>query len=104
MTDPLYRSKRWKRLREAALRRDLYQCQWSRRFGLLKDAQVVHHILPREQWPEYQWDLDNLVCVTLAVHKGQLHQRDGSLAPAGVEMARAYCLKRWGQDHPPKRS
>ena len=55
-TDPFYRTKRWERLRAAVLRRDGYMCQASRRYGKRVEATTVHHIFPRDEFPEYQWE------------------------------------------------
>ena len=55
--DPFYQSARWKRLREAILRRDGYRCQIAKRTKLIPvEATIVHHIFPREIFPEYQWE------------------------------------------------
>ena len=53
-----YKSKRWIHKREAILRRDKYQCQLSKRYGKIRQAEVVHHIFPvlcerRDRLQEY---------------------------------------------------
>lgn len=46
-------------------------------------ANTVHHILPREQYPEYQWEPWNLVALSAKTHD-QMHDRvTGSLTDAG---------------------
>ena len=95
MADDFYKSARWQRLRAAALRRDNYQCQLEARRGRLVEAEVVHHIFPREQFPEYQWELWNLISITAENHR-QLHEKYGNkLTPVG-ERLRAEVAAREG--------
>jgi 5-methylcytosine-specific restriction endonuclease McrA len=69
-----YKSKRWKRLRNAVLARDGYRCQQSARFGKNVPANTVHHIFPREDYPEYQWQPWNLVSLSSSAHD-RMHDR-----------------------------
>lgn len=69
-----YRTTKWKRLRESILRRDGYMCQLSKRYGKRKQAEVVHHIFPREEYPQYQWESWNLISLTREQHN-RLHDR-----------------------------
>lgn len=94
-TDPFYNTTRWKRLRQAILRRDKYQCQISKREKFLPDqAMVVHHILPREIFPEYQWEPWNLISLSMANHN-RMHDRDtDQLSPAGMHLAMKTARKR----------
>lgn len=69
-----YRTTKWKRLRESVLRRDGYMCQLSKRYGKRKQAEVVHHIFPREEYPQYQWESWNLISLTREQHN-RLHDR-----------------------------
>ena len=86
--DPFYKSRRWRRLRAAVLRRDGYRCQWSRRFGKRAQADTVHHAFPREQWPEYQWEPWNLVSLSAHAHN-QMHDRvTGALTEKGWQLLR----------------
>lgn len=70
-----YNSTRWLRLRERVLKRDGYLCQISKRYGKRVQATVVHHIFPRENYPEYQWEPWNLISVSMAAHNA-LHDRE----------------------------
>ena len=84
--DPFYKSGRWVRLRAAVLRRDGYMCQVSRRYGKRTEATTVHHVFPRDEFPEYQWEPWNLISVAGDVHD-QLHDRGtGGLTEKGVEL------------------
>ena len=81
--DPFYKSPRWKRLRAAILRRDGYLCQESKRFGKMLAATTVHHIYPREKYPEYQWEPWNLISLSARAHD-ELHDRNtGELTAKG---------------------
>ena len=87
-SDPFYRGKRWERVRAAALARDGYMCQESRRYGVMAQADTVHHVFPRELYPEYQYALWNLVSLTGAVHD-EMHDRvTGDLTAKGRELLR----------------
>ena len=75
-TDPFYQSTRWKHLREAILRRDGYRCQIAKRTKLIPvEATIVHHIFPREIFPEYQWEPWNLISLSMAEHN-RMHDRN----------------------------
>ena len=86
--DSFYKSARWQRLRAAVLRRDGYMCQESRRYGKRVEATTVHHVFPREDFPEYQWEQWNLISLAGDVHD-QMHDRQsGALTAKGVELLR----------------
>ena len=83
--DPYYKTARWQRLRERVLRRDGYLCQVSKRYGKRVEATTVHHVFPREEFPEYEWAPWNLVSLAGNVHD-ELHDRTtGALTEKGVE-------------------
>ena len=84
--DPFYKSARWLRLREAVLRRDGYMCQISKRYGKRVQATTVHHIFPRDEYPEYQWEPWNLISLSGARHD-ELHDRTtGALTEKGQNL------------------
>ena len=88
-----YQSDRWKKKRSRILRRDKYQCQLSRRYGKMQEAQVVHHIFPASEYPEYQWCDWNLISVTQEVHN-RLHDRNtNKLSAMGRELLERTALK-----------
>ena len=88
-----YKSSKWIALRNSILRRDGYMCQLSKRFGKLKQAEIVHHIFPREDFPEYQYAPWNLISITRSVHKDLHDQNTGELTQAGLELLRRTALK-----------
>lgn len=86
MGEPFYKSKRWKRLRKAVLARDGYQCQESKRYGKALPATTVHHIFPREDYPQYQWEPWNLISLSADAHD-QMHNRTTrELTQQGLEL------------------
>lgn len=83
-----YESKRWKRAASAAMRRDGYKCQLSKRYGKNVPADVVHHIYPVDEYPEYAYALWNLVALSRAAHN-RLHDRNtDKLTPEGISLQR----------------
>lgn len=92
--DPFYKLRRWERLRSVILRRDGYTCQISKRYGKQIPADTVHHIFPREEFPEYQWKTWNLVSLAGSVHN-RLHDRvTNALTDEGVELLRRTARRR----------
>ena len=63
-----YNSVKWKRLAHAIMRRDNYMCQLSKRYGKRVPAEVVHHIYPADEYPEYAYCLWNLISLSRAAH------------------------------------
>ncbi|MBR0302682.1 MAG: hypothetical protein IJQ80_02420 [Clostridia bacterium] len=81
--DPFYKSKKWLELRAKALRRDGYTDQLLIREGKRRNATTVHHALPRERYPEYQYCLWNLVSMTDETHEAMHDRRFGTLTKEG---------------------
>lgn len=63
-----YESPRWKRKRASILCRDGYQCQECRRYGRMREADVVHHIKHADEFPELAYTDSNLVSLCTACH------------------------------------
>ena len=81
-----YKSKRWIHKRDKILRRDKYQCQLSKRYGKIRQAEVVHHIFPASDYPEYEWCDWNLISITNEMHN-KLHDRNNdSLTEMGKNL------------------
>ena len=86
IVDSYYKTARWKNLRSRILRRDKYMCQLSLRYGKMVQADTVHHIFPRQLFPEYQWEDWNLISVSTATHE-RLHYRSGDgLTAEGLQL------------------
>ena len=79
-----YGSKRWKEKRKHILLRDKWKDQVALRDGMTIEANVVHHILPREEYPQYAWCDWNLISVSQETHKKRLHEKyTGKLTKLG---------------------
>ena len=91
--DPYYRTARWQRLRAAVLRRDGYMCQVSKRYGKRVQADTVHHVFPRDEFPEYQWELWNLISLAGDVHDTMHDRMSGALTDKGAELLRRVARK-----------
>lgn len=93
MSHPFYDSPRWIRKRKYVLSRDKYQCQVSKRYGRMVQADTVHHIFPRDQFPEYQWCEWNLISLSHDMHN-QMHDRTTrELTAKGMELLRRTARK-----------
>ena len=78
-----YETRRWKKLRQAVLRRDGYLCRISSRYGKRIEATTVHHIFPRDEYPELQWEPWNLISVSTAAHNAMHDRNTGELTNEG---------------------
>lgn len=91
--DSWYQSPRWRRLRERVLRRDEYLDREARRYGVVREAEVVHHIFPRDEYPEYQWEAWNLISLSRQTHN-EMHDRDSDeLSEKGKDLLRRTCVR-----------
>ena len=91
--DPFYKTSRWVHKREMILRRDSYKCQESKRFGKRVEASEVHHILPREFFPEFQWDSWNLISLSAAMHNKMHSRSTHGLTDRGYQLAEKISIK-----------
>ena len=88
-----YDSLRWQRKRAKILRRDKYMCQLSKRYGKFRQAQVVHHIFPAADYPEYMWEDWNLISITTEMHN-KLHDRNtDKLTRMGMDLMKRTARK-----------
>lgn len=76
MSDPFYRSKKWRKKREYILHRDGYLCLECKKYGRNNEAKIVHHIKEMEDFPELKLKNNNLVSVCAACHN-KLHPEKG---------------------------
>lgn len=89
-----YKTARWERVRRVVFRRDGYQCQLSKRYCRIRPAEVVHHIFPLEEFPEFAFATWNLISLTRAMHNS-LHDRNtDELTKAGRDLLRRTARKR----------
>lgn len=73
--DPFYDSLKWIRLRNSVLRRDGYMDKEAKRYGKVRPAEVVHHIFPKDEFPEYAFSTWNLISLSRQTHN-EMHDRD----------------------------
>lgn len=84
----------WTHKREVILRRDGYIDQVAKRYGRIEEADTVHHIFPREFYPQYEWENWNLISVSRKTHN-ELHDREShELTEKGKELMRRTARKR----------
>lgn len=85
MPDDFYGSRAWRMKRQHILRRDGWMDQVALRDGVKLEADTVHHILPREDYPQYQLCDWNLIAVNgKLTHKARLHEKySGKLTKLG---------------------
>lgn len=80
-------------MRARILSRDKYLDQELKRVGKLKPAEVVHHILPREDFPEYEWKEWNLISLTKKTHNAMHDRTTNALTARGKELMRRTARK-----------
>lgn len=68
--------------------------RWQSRYGKMRNAEVVHHIFPVKEFPEYQYCLWNLISVTRATHNSFHDKNNDELTETGQEVLRHLCKKR----------
>lgn len=96
-----YESPKWARVRQRVLRRDKYYDMERKRYGITKPAEVVHHIFPREEFPEYEYEMWNLISLSRKTHN-EMHDRDtDELSVKGIDLLRRTCRK-YGKEIPQK--
>lgn len=88
-----YTSRRWQHKREQIMRRDGYICRYESRFGRRVPAELVHHIFPREEFPQYAMASWNLISLCRASHN-VMHDRDTrELTAEGIDLLRRTARK-----------
>lgn len=81
------------------LRRDGYMCQLSKRYGKMKEATTVHHIFPRDEFPQYEMEAWNLISLTTEMHN-KLHDRTtNQLTAEGIDLLKR-TARRYKKDVP----
>lgn len=78
-TNTFYNSTDWNILREQALKRDKYKCQfflgkWNDKIHFpnkikIVDANTVHHIIPIKERPDLALDINNVVSLSFEAHE-----------------------------------
>ena len=101
LNDPWYQSSKWMRVRQRVLRRDKYFDMEAKRYGKTKQAEIVHHIFPKDEYPEYAYEMWNLISLSRKTHN-EMHDRDtDELTEKGIDLLRRTCRK-YGKEIPKK--
>ena len=61
-------------------------CQESKRYGKRIDANVVHHIFPADDYPEYQWEDWNLISLSNTMHNSMHDRTTNKLTALGEQL------------------
>lgn len=71
-------------------------CQWTKRYGKDVEAEIVHHIFPIEDYPEYALCNWNLISLSRAAHNRMHDRSTGNLTEEGKQLlqktAREKCV------------
>ena len=86
--EKFYGTEKWKRKRAAILARDKYQCQICKRYGRMRQATEVHHIVHLEDDPSRALDASNLISLCRACHAAQHPEKMKKPGRYGAEAAR----------------
>lgn len=82
------RNKRWQALRVRVLRRDRHLCRESARYGRVVEANVVHHVWPAEDYPQWAYESWNLLSLSASAHDSMHDRVTRTLTPLGEQWRR----------------
>lgn len=78
-----YHSAKWLKLRQSVLAAAGYKDQLEERAGRTIPADTVHHIFPREKYPQYELKRWNLIAISNDTHELLHNRATGALSPLG---------------------
>lgn len=78
-----YNSRKWRRKSKHILMLDGYRDVVLGWYGIRTEANMVHHIYPVKDYPEYAWDDWNLISVSHASHNKLENRKTGELTKLG---------------------
>lgn len=78
-----YSTRKWKEKSNKIKRLDGYRDRVAEMFGKIELAEVVHHIYPAEEYPEYEWMDWNLISVSRKTHNKLENRQTGELTELG---------------------
>ena len=79
-----YKTNKWVALRNTALIRDKYMCQCCKANNKAVNATCVHHIFPITHFPDYKYDLWNLMSLCDKCHDEMHNHYTGELSKKGM--------------------
>jgi 5-methylcytosine-specific restriction endonuclease McrA len=81
-----YHSTQWETKRQKILRRDGYKCQECKRYGRMKQATTVHHILPSAEYSQYALLDINLISLCDKCHNSCHNRNTDELTETGINL------------------
>ena len=84
-----YKTNKWVALRNTALIRDKYMCQCCKANNKAVNATCVHHIFPIERYPDYKYELWNLMSLCDKCHDEMHNHYTGELSKKGMLFLRS---------------
>lgn len=86
-SDEFIWSEQWRRKANSILRRDGYIDQYIlKTTGRMIEANLVHHILPRDEFPQYAMEDWNLISLNKRTHSRIIHTIKGKLTNEGRKL------------------
>ena len=86
-SDEFIWSEQWRRKAHSILRRDGYIDQYIlKTTGRIIEANLVHHILPRDEFPQYAMEDWNLISLNKRTHSRIIHTIKGKLTNEGRKL------------------
>lgn len=86
-SDEFIWSEQWRRKAHSILRRDGYIDQYIlKTTGRMIEANLVHHILPRDEYPQYAMEDWNLISLNKQTHSRIIHTIKGKLTNEGRKL------------------
>ena len=85
-----YKSKQWRYTRAFILARDKYICQYFKRFGVTKNADVVHHIYPSNDYPSLFFNVNNLISLSNEAHEKMHNRKTGEISQDGRKLQQKF--------------
>lgn len=86
-SDEFIWSEQWRRKAHSILRRDGYIDQYIlKTTGRMIEANLVHHILPRDEFPQYAMEDWNLISLNKQTHSRIIHTIKGKLTNEGRKL------------------
>ena len=84
-----YKTNKWAALRNTALIRDKYMCQCCKANNRMTNATCVHHIFPIERYPQYAYEIWNLMSLCDKCHDEMHNHYTGELSKKGMLFLRS---------------
>lgn len=75
--DKLYKTNRWKKVRQVIISRDYGLCQECKRRGIMNRGNIIHHKIEARDDISMFYDKDNLECICAACHNKEHPERSG---------------------------